>query len=42
MNVDVGISGEISNITRQGRDKARNDMMQSTGNYTDHIPKLSH
>ena len=42
MNVDVWISGEKSNGTRQGWDKARKDMMQSTGNYWSLIPTLSH
>ena len=33
MNVDVVISGEKSNGTKQEWDKARNDMLQNTGNY---------
>ena len=41
MNVDVGIRGEKSNRTRQRWDKAKKDMMQSTGNYWSHIPTLS-
>ena len=33
MNVDVGIIGEKRNGTRQGWDKARKDMMQSTDTH---------
>ena len=31
MNVDVGIRGEISNETRQGRDKTKKDMSAKYG-----------